>query len=248
MRSICGRLGVGTILGGEFEGGLVRLAERLSAHSDGGEKPAPTLRANRSPRNPRRGTRASPTPTTRRQPEPIVSLERLNIRGARPDWDARAREICAPDYSGRWLSRGRIDRGQPRVQTSLPALPDRAGLQRRVPHCEPRRGDGGCAAAGSGGRAAYFVRRSGLFQRNTPCDGAGGRISCRISRCDLRRDHQDRAFAEIRAAFDDAARHGLPVRDQRGGVGRRRNLAAAGQRPHARGLLACGANDFARWG
>src|ERR1700687_1238832 len=32
-------LGVGTILGGEFEGGLVRLAERISAQSNGGEKP-----------------------------------------------------------------------------------------------------------------------------------------------------------------------------------------------------------------
>jgi radical SAM superfamily enzyme YgiQ (UPF0313 family) len=47
-------LGAQTILGGEFEGELVSLAERMSAQSDGGEKPP-----------------------FQAQPEPLVSLERL---------------------------------------------------------------------------------------------------------------------------------------------------------------------------
>jgi radical SAM superfamily enzyme YgiQ (UPF0313 family) len=47
-------LGARTILGGEFEGGLVSLAERMSAPSDAGEKPP-----------------------FQAQPEPVVSLERL---------------------------------------------------------------------------------------------------------------------------------------------------------------------------
>jgi radical SAM superfamily enzyme YgiQ (UPF0313 family) len=75
-------LGVGTILGGEFEGGLVRLAERLGAARD--ERLA-NLEAG-AKREGRQILEIKPswgaaccTPTLTNQREPIISLERLKF-------------------------------------------------------------------------------------------------------------------------------------------------------------------------
>jgi radical SAM superfamily enzyme YgiQ (UPF0313 family) len=69
-------MGVRTILGGEFEGGLVSLAERISAHSDGGEKPS---HAQSEPVSQESATRHKSVAHADHpaQPEPIMSLERL---------------------------------------------------------------------------------------------------------------------------------------------------------------------------
>src|SRR6266446_1712423 len=72
-------LGVGTILGGEFEGGLVRLAERLATTRDARLARGHALAKEESPRIldtvPSRGA-ACCAPT---QMEPVISLERLKF-------------------------------------------------------------------------------------------------------------------------------------------------------------------------
>jgi radical SAM superfamily enzyme YgiQ (UPF0313 family) len=75
-------LGVGTILGGEFEGGLARLAERLSAaeHERLGKEPAETKEQSPqiSDAEPSGGA-ACCAPTLTGQHEPTISLERLKF-------------------------------------------------------------------------------------------------------------------------------------------------------------------------
>jgi radical SAM superfamily enzyme YgiQ (UPF0313 family) len=69
-------LGARTILGGEFEGGLVSLAERMSARSNGGEKPFHAQSEQTSEQSAtlhKSGAHADPAA----QLEPVVSLERL---------------------------------------------------------------------------------------------------------------------------------------------------------------------------
>ena len=70
-------LGARTILGGEFEAGLVSLAERISAQATAEKSPSTLGSEPSAPRNPPRATRALHTPAALAQPEPIVSLERL---------------------------------------------------------------------------------------------------------------------------------------------------------------------------
>jgi radical SAM superfamily enzyme YgiQ (UPF0313 family) len=70
-------LGARTILGGEFEGGLVSLAERISAQSNGGEKPShaqsePSSSEESATRHKSVAHAGRPA-----QPEPLISLERL---------------------------------------------------------------------------------------------------------------------------------------------------------------------------
>ena len=69
-------LGARTILGGEFEGGLVSLAERMSAQSNGGEKP---FHAQSEQASEESATRHKSVAHAGRaaQLEPVVSLERL---------------------------------------------------------------------------------------------------------------------------------------------------------------------------
>jgi radical SAM superfamily enzyme YgiQ (UPF0313 family) len=73
-------LGVGTILGGEFEGGLARLAERLRAVDKGGKADGSrTLVAELEllPETSKDGDALKRAPTTFASLEPVISLERL---------------------------------------------------------------------------------------------------------------------------------------------------------------------------
>ena len=119
MRSICERSASAAILGGEFEA-RARASGRSSASR-------PTEQ---------RSLATSGWP----QPEPLISLDRLAFEVPDRSGFPPLREICSSDRSRRRLSRCRFDGSQPRLQTSLPPLPDRAGLQRRFSHRAARRG------------------------------------------------------------------------------------------------------------
>jgi radical SAM superfamily enzyme YgiQ (UPF0313 family) len=69
-------LGARTILGGEFEGGLVSLAERIGAQSNGGEKPFHAESEQASEESATRHKSIAHADRTA-QLEPVVSLERL---------------------------------------------------------------------------------------------------------------------------------------------------------------------------
>ena len=130
----------------------------------------------------------------------------------------------------------RRDRCDARLQASLPALPDRAGLRRAVPRRAGRRRAGRHPRAGGAGRHAHHVRRSGLLQRADARAADRRSAASRIPAADLRRDHQGRAPARASRAAAGAGADRLPVRHERGRVGRRRGAGEAGEGAHARRL------------
>ena len=136
-------LGAGTILGGEFEEGLVALVERLSANE----------------------TQPSPSPA---QPEPTISLTQAAV--PRPgSWPATRSRAVRARQAARWrLARRRLHRGQPRLQASLPPLPDRPGLRRPVLRRATGRRAGGHRASGGGRSRAHHLRRPRFLQRSHP--------------------------------------------------------------------------------
>ncbi len=96
-------LGVGTILGGEFEEGIASLAARLQEAA--GEDGSPTV-----------------------QQEPVISSRSTKIPDARQGRDAGFDELCPRYDAQRRAEDCRLDRSHARLQASLPALPDRAGV------------------------------------------------------------------------------------------------------------------------
>jgi radical SAM superfamily enzyme YgiQ (UPF0313 family) len=70
-------LGAQTILGGEFEGGLVSLAERMSARSNGGENPSFHAQSEQVSEEPATRHKSVAHADPAAQLEPLVSLERL---------------------------------------------------------------------------------------------------------------------------------------------------------------------------
>ena len=70
-------LGAQTILGGEFEGGLVSLAERMSARSNSGENPSFHAQSEQVSEEPATRHKSVAHADPAAQLEPIVSLERL---------------------------------------------------------------------------------------------------------------------------------------------------------------------------
>src|SRR6266849_5618823 len=131
--------GVSTVLGGEFEEGLMQLAERLASNG----------------------------------------------------------EVCPSHRSRGWLPDRWFDGSEPRLQASLPALPNRSRLQGSLSNCRPRHRARRHSPSGGRRGPTHYLRRSGFLQRYSSRDGTRGSISPRVSRRDLRRDHQDRALAQI---------------------------------------------------
>src|SRR6267143_90402 len=102
---------------------------------------------------------------TRLAAQLIPSLRQLNpsahlgcpavFRSPGPFGYAGHRKIRASDHSGRRLSHRRFDRSQPRLQTSLPALSDRAGVQGCFSNRRPGSRSRRHSPPGSCRRAAY---------------------------------------------------------------------------------------------
>ncbi len=124
-------LGAGTILGGEFEPGLVSLLERLA----GAESNVQT--------------------------EPLISLDRLQFktpqRSGLPALEKYAGlRIGASVQNGHW-----IHRSQPGLQTSVhPPLPRGAGVSRKFSRGTTRCCPGRRSPADCGRRRAHQLRRS----------------------------------------------------------------------------------------
>ena len=91
-----------------------------------------------------------------------------------PDRDgpAATSHVRASRFARRRAPRRRLHGSQPRLQASLPALPDRAGLQRRLSNCRSRSRAGRHPPAGGRRRAAHHLRRSRFFQRYGPRDSS----------------------------------------------------------------------------
>ena len=142
------RLGVRTVLGGEFEAGLLSLAERLAGGMDKG------LSEGLASGGAEEG-----------QPEPRISDGAAALPRARSVRPSRARSLREARAPGRNGAPGRLRGGEPRVQAPLPPLPGGAGLRRTVPRGARRCGDRGRRAAGGGRRASRHVRRSGFPER-----------------------------------------------------------------------------------
>ena len=166
-------LGVQTILGGEFEAGLARLAASLEKAA---EPAAPV-------------TPVGPV-------EPVISLERLNFivpdRAGLPPLSKYAHLLLR----GWPLAHRGIHRSQPRLQTPVPPLPRGSGLPRHVPDRAAGGGAGRYSPPGGRRRPAHYVWRSGFFQwpgaRRADCGGAAPRVAVAY----LRRHYQDGAPAE----------------------------------------------------
>ncbi len=94
-------LGVGTILGGEFEEGLASLASRLQSGAANGSH-------------------------STEQPEPVISLARQKFLVPDRAGMLDAGEICARGDAQWRASRCGLDRSHARLQASLPALSHRA--------------------------------------------------------------------------------------------------------------------------
>ncbi len=142
---------------------------------------------------------------------------------------------------------GRLHGSQPRMQASLPPLPDRAGLRGPIPRCAARRGAGGYPPADCGGRAAHHVRRSRFLQWAGARAGDRRGVPARVSGRDLRRHDQDRTPAETSRCFAGSGAHGVSVHHQRGRIARRWRARAAGKGPHAGGFRgSAGADAGAR--
>jgi radical SAM superfamily enzyme YgiQ (UPF0313 family) len=142
-------LGVATILGGEFEGGLVRLAERLSAvrsgnhetvSADGEDNPGRSQKPQGSADSALRyrgGDALKRTPTTfaQTQPEPIVSLERLRFEvpdraGLAPI--AKYAHLVLPDGGYRVVGSTEASRGCKHLCRHCPIVPVYNGVFRIV--------------------------------------------------------------------------------------------------------------------
>jgi radical SAM superfamily enzyme YgiQ (UPF0313 family) len=128
-------LGVGTILGGEFENGLVSLAKRLSAKDNGREKsPFETPGKQGYPdRNPRDNNVAHADRAP--QIEPVVSLERLAFevpdRAGMPALEKYA-HLILPDGGYRVVGSTEASRGCKHLCRHCPIVPVYNGVFRIV--------------------------------------------------------------------------------------------------------------------
>src|ERR1700733_13727508 len=167
-------LGASTILGGEFEPGLVSLLERLAGTG------------------------------SRLQTEPLISLDRLQfrvpLRSGLPPLETYGRlETAAGSRAPRngcWFQTHRLYRSQPGLQASVPALPRGPGVSREFPGGAARGGAGRHSAAGGRRRRAHQLRRSRFLQRTHARHAHRGRAASRMARRHLRCHHQDRTLAE----------------------------------------------------
>jgi radical SAM superfamily enzyme YgiQ (UPF0313 family) len=105
-------LSVGTILGGEFEGGLARLADRLSVNASGNQGPGATL-----------------------QEEPVISLEPLKFLV--PDREGLARlekyaHLVMPGHGHRVVGSTEASRGCKHLCRHCPVVPVYRGVFRIV--------------------------------------------------------------------------------------------------------------------
>ena len=171
-------LGADSILGGEFEQGLVSLVDRLAAD-----------------------------PSLAPQVEPVISLARQPFRVPDRRGLPQLDRYAFLD-EGNGLKRGRrLHRGHPWLQASLPPLPHRAGLWRPVLRGATRRGAGGHRATGRGRRPARHVRGPRFFQRPHSRHAHRAGTARAVFRSDVRRDDQDRAPAAAPGLFAGAAGH-----------------------------------------
>ena len=129
---------------------------------------------------------------------------------------------------------GRLRRGQPRLQASLPALPDPARVRRPLLRRPGGDGAGRRAPAGGGRGDPHDVRRSRLPQRAPPRARGRPRAPRRVPARDVRLHRQGRAPARPARAPGRAGRARLRVRRLGGGVARRHGARAPGQGAHAR--------------
>ena len=112
--------------------------------------------------------------------------------------------------AGRRAADRRLHRGEPRLQAPVPALPDRAGLRRPVPHRAGRR-------RARGRRARRSRRAPGTSRSAIPISSTARRTRCGSSTAlareypgrHLRRDDQGRAPAAASRLLPRAARHRL---------------------------------------
>ena len=125
--------GVGTVLGGEFEEGLVSLS------LTGPQRPPCERRASRAARA---GDLAGPS-----------AVSDTGARGT-----SAAAHICKGGPGQRPAAHCRIYRGHPRLSPPVPTLPDSAGLRRPFPRRPVRGSVGGYPAAGHSWRAAHHLR------------------------------------------------------------------------------------------
>src|SRR6202165_247425 len=154
------RLGVGTILGGEFEEGLLSLARRLE---DGAAYPGLP------------------------QIEPEISLARQNFlvpyRDDLPPLEKYA-HLTLPGDSTRIVGYTEASRGCKHLCRHCPIVPVYNGTFRIV-----QRGAGRYPPPARGRRATHHLRRSRLLQRGRSLDADRGSAPPRASRALLRRDH-----------------------------------------------------------
>ena len=214
-----------SVLAGELEDRLVDLVRRLEAGElvEAGEarRANASLSERASPPRPRSPAGSSP----RRARE--AELPRAST--PRAPWD---QEVRARRAGGAPRSRG-VRRGQPRLQASLPPLPDPAGLRRPVLRRPGRDGAGRRAPAGRGRRQPRDVRRPGFPQRSAPRPGRGARAARRVSIRDVRLHRQGRAPAARAPAPAGAGRARLRVHRHGRGVARRSRARPSRQGPHA---------------
>ena len=142
-------LGVGTVLGGEFEAGLKALADRLQS-----------------------GVSCK----TGEQLEQRISVagQRFLVPD-RSDLPALERYAFLRMADGETRVTGYVEASRG-LQASLPALPGGAGVQRTLSCRAARHRAGRPSPASDGGRTPYYLRRSGFLQRADPrCADRRGR-------------------------------------------------------------------------
>ncbi len=197
-------IGAGTILGGEFEPGLVSLAGRLAAGSLGVPQSEPLISLDRlrfqvplrsalpplekyaAAADRRRRPNGSATPKPAEAANICAAIARW-CRCIRGVFELCSRRSCSRTFASRWPPAPNTSPSAIRISSTVPRTP--------------------CASW-------------------TRCTG--------VPASDLRRDHQDRAPAQASRAAAAPARDRLPVRHQRSGVDGRRGTGEARQRPHAR--------------
>ena len=135
----------------------------------------------------------------------------------------------------RAAARRRLHRGQPRLQAPLPALSDRPGLRRPVPHRPARHRARGHPRAGGRRGAAHHVRRSRFLQRPPPRArswSAPSRASSRASPTTSR--SRSSTCSRTPAMLPLLRDTGCAVRDLRRRIDRRSGAGAAREGAHAR--------------